>query len=93
MKITVEISFSFKRELDSAPLTFDLPAGADVLVALHRLTERYPQIESRLFNTNGEVHRHINALINGGNVAFRQGFQTLLKDDDRLTILPPVGGG
>lgn len=93
MKITVEISFSFKRELGPAPLIFDLPARADVLVALHRLAERYPQIEPRLFNTNGEVHRHINALINGGNVSFRQGFQTPLKDGDRLIILPPVGGG
>jgi MoaD family protein len=93
MKITLEISFSFKHELDTPKLTITLPEGADVLAALHMLVHRNPQVTSRLFTERGEVHRHINALINGGNVSFKQGFHTILHDGDHLTILPPVGGG
>ncbi len=93
MKITLEISFSFKHELDTPQLTLALPEGADILAALHSLVERYPQITPRLFTASGEVHRHINALINGGNASFKQGFHTTLRDGDHLTILPPVGGG
>jgi molybdopterin converting factor small subunit len=93
MKITLEISFSFKHELDDPQLTLALPEGADILAALHSLAERYPQIAPRLFAANDNVHRHINALINGGNASFKQGFHTILHDGDHLTILPPVGGG
>jgi molybdopterin converting factor small subunit len=125
MKITLEISFSFKHELDTPQLTLALPEGADILAALHSLVTRYPHVRSRLFTASGEVHRHItdilaalhslvtryphvrsrlftasgevhrhiNALINGGNASFKQGFHTILRDGDHLTILPPVGGG
>jgi len=41
----------------------------------------------------GALNQHINALVNGGNVVHRSGFRTVLNDGDRLTILPPVGGG
>ena len=93
MKITLEISFSFKHELDTPQLTLALPEEADILAALHSLVTRYPHVRSRLFTTSGEVHRHINALINGGNASFKQGFRTILRDGDHLTILPLVGGG
>ena len=92
MKIDIEISFSFKRDLP-AKIVVELPTGADVRAALHALVRQFPQIEGRIFSPQGEIHRHINALVNGGNVAFNRGFETVLHDGDHLTILPPVGGG
>ena len=93
MKISVEIAFSFKRELDDAYRTLELPDGATVRDAMAELGRRYAAVRERLFDENGEIRRNINALINGGNVQFRQRFETVLVDGDRLTILPPVGGG
>ena len=93
MRISVEISFSFKHDLDRSELTLDLSEGADVADALRVLVGRYPQVRTRLFTPDGEVQRHINALVNGENVRFKQNFDTLLHDGDRLTLLPPVGGG
>ncbi|UCF09527.1 MAG: MoaD family protein [Candidatus Bipolaricaulota bacterium] len=93
MIVAVEISFSFKREIDERDLALELPAGASVVDAMHALASRYPQLRTRLFDGDGQILRHINALINGGNASFRQGFETVLRDGDRLTLLPPVGGG
>ena len=92
MKIDVEISFSFKRDLPPR-IHLELPVGADVLAALRTLVRRFPQIEGRIFSPDGKIHRHINALVNGGNVSGKRGFATVLHNGDRLTILPPVGGG
>ncbi len=92
MRITLEVSFSFKRRLPPG-LTLALPEGADILAALRALSQRFPPIEERLFTRDGRVHRHINALLNGRNVASEKGFETVLHDGDHLTILPPVGGG
>jgi len=93
MKVAVEIAFSFKRELDDAHRSLELPDGATVRDAMVELGRRYATLGLRLFEEGGEIRRNINALINGGNVQFRQRFETVLVDGDRLTILPPVGGG
>ncbi len=93
MRVALEISFSFKHEVDASGLELELPEGADVLSALREFVHRYPHLKPRLFTGSGEAHRHINALINGGNVAFKKGFLTVLHDGDHLTLLPPVGGG
>ena len=93
MKISVEIAFSFKRELDEDYRTLEIRGGATVRDAMAELGRRYRAVEGRLFDDDGGIRRNINALINGGNVQFRQRFDTVLQDGDRLTILPPVGGG
>ena len=93
MNVTVEVSFSFKADLVDHPVILALAGGADVMAALHALVTKYPQVSSRIFADNGEVHPYINVLKNGGNVRFQRGFETPLRDGDHLTILPPVGGG
>jgi len=93
MRISVEIAFSFKRELESGYRSLELADGATVREALRVLAERYPKVRERVFDQEGGIRRNINALINGGNVQFRERFGTVLRDGDRLTILPPVGGG
>ena len=79
MKISVEIAFSFKHELDKDYRTLEIRDGATVRDAMA--------------GTDVVVHVRMTALVNGGNVQFRQRFDTVLQDGDRLTILPPVGGG
>jgi len=93
MNINVEIGFSFKRELDEAYRSLELPEHATVLDSFRALADRYPVFCERVLDEAGEIRRNINALINGGNVQFREGFNTVLHDGDRLSVLPPVGGG
>ena len=93
MRIEVEVGFSFKRDLEEDYRFLDLPEGCDVETAIRSWAERHPVAEGRLFDASGVIRRHINALVNGGNVARRRGFRTVLRDGDRLTILPPAGGG
>ncbi len=93
MRISIEIAFSFKHELGDDYRNLEIESGASVVDAFRALGERYPIFRERVFDEYEEVRRNINALINGGNVQFREGFATVLKDGDRLSVLPPVGGG
>ena len=93
MKISVEIAFSFKHELDPGYRALELSDGATVLEAFEQLAERFPLMRDRILDERGCVLKHINALINGENVQYRKGFDSVLEDGDRLSILPPVGGG
>jgi sulfur-carrier protein len=93
MIISVEIAFSFKRELDEAYRRLELPDGATVLDALCALGHKYPPFYERVFVEEGVIRKHVNTLVNGRNVQFQAGLDTVLRDGDRLSILPPVGGG
>lgn len=93
ISVHVEIGFSFKRDLPDDYRRLALPDGADALGALRVLADRFPTLAPRLFAASGAVRRDVNVLINGGNAARRDGLETALRDGDRLTLLPPVGGG
>lgn len=93
MNVTVEIGFSFKRDLDEDYRNLELPSHATVIDAFELLGSRYRVFYERVFEPTGGIRRNINALVNGGNVQFREGFNTILVEGDRLSVLPPVGGG
>jgi molybdopterin converting factor small subunit len=93
IRVALEIAFSFKRELNADYERLELSDAADVEAAIVRLAEQNPSIRSRLFDGRGRPRTHIDALVNGGNVRLRQGLRTRLRDGDRLTLLPRVGGG
>lgn len=93
MNVCVEIAFSFKRELNDAYRTLEIPENSTVLEAFCSLAVLYPAFRERVLDDAGEVRRNIHALVNGRNVQSRQGFATVLRDGDRLTVLPPMGGG
>lgn len=93
MKIAVEIGFSFKRDMETTYDSLELREGATVLEAFSLLGNLHPIFRERVFDDRGRIRRNINALINGSNVQFREQFDTILCEGDRLSVLPPVGGG
>jgi len=93
VRIDVEIAFSFKRELEDGYRSLELPDASTILNAFELLGTRYDIFRERVFDDAGGIRRNINALVNGGNVQLREGFDTILLEGDRLTVLPPVGGG
>lgn len=46
-----------------------------------------------IYNKKGEPKGFLSFLVNGKNISIMQGFETKLKEDDVIAILPPVGGG
>lgn len=93
MKVEVHVFFPFRAEIGGGPVLLDLPPGTDVAGAVAALAQRYPQLRERLLDPSGRIRRHVSALVNGTAVQFKGGFATPLQDGDRLTLLPPVGGG
>jgi molybdopterin converting factor small subunit len=93
IRVSLEVAFSFKRELGDDWESLELPEDADVEAAILRLAARNSTVRSRLLDAAGRPQPHIDALVNGVNVRSRRGLHTRLRDGDRLTLLPPVGGG
>ncbi len=61
--------------------------------AIDNLIKLYPELSNVIIGKNGELKDDYIYLVNGRNIVFLQEKDTPLKEGDKLTIFPPVGGG
>lgn len=93
MKIKVSLFFPFREELPEDRVEVELPEGAVAAQLVEALASRFPALRPRFFDAQGQIHRHISALVNGVSIQFKRGWSTPLADGDEVILLPPVGGG
>jgi molybdopterin synthase sulfur carrier subunit len=61
--------------------------------ALVELQTRFPGIQERLLNENGEIRRSILVYVNEEDIRFLKNRETPLKDGDEVSIIPAIAGG
>ena len=73
----------------------DVPGGPGDTIGqvLHRLVEHYPQLRSEIFTEDGRLQDRVHVFLNGRDVRYLQGLETVIEQEDEIRIFPPVGGG
>ncbi|MSO27439.1 MAG: MoaD/ThiS family protein [Candidatus Nanopelagicales bacterium] len=66
--------------------------GETLAAVVADLDGTYPGISDRLLDDSG-LRRFVNIYVNDEDVRFLAGLQTLVADQDAITILPAVAGG
>ncbi len=61
--------------------------------AIDNLIKLYPELSNVIIENNGNLKDDYIYLVNGRNIVFLQNEETPLKEGDKVTIFPPVGGG
>jgi molybdopterin synthase sulfur carrier subunit len=67
--------------------------GSTLGEALIGLKNRYPQVESMIFDYRGELQRFLNVYIDGQDARLLDGLDTPVTPDSEIVILPAGGGG
>jgi len=67
--------------------------GKDVYECLTLLGLSYPEIRERIFDGNGDVRRFINVFVNDEDIRFLQGDDTVIQENDIISIVPAIAGG
>jgi len=67
--------------------------ASDISVLIEELENQYPGIKARLCDESGEVRRFINLYVNNEDIRFLDGKETVLKDEDIVSIIPAIAGG
>ena len=67
--------------------------GSTVAEAMEDLVANYPSLKPHLFNEEGTVRPFVNLFLAEDNIKDLQGFDTPLKEDDRLLLVPSIAGG
>lgn len=67
-------------------------AGASVKVALDDLCQQFPALGPKLFD-RGLLRPHLNVFLNEEDIRYLDELNTVLKDGDKIDIIPAVAGG
>jgi molybdopterin synthase sulfur carrier subunit len=75
-------------------IELDVSQGLTAIQLINQVVAEYPDIGPELLDDDGNFHNHMKMFINGREVVYLEGqFDYQLKDEDRVDIFPPVGGG
>ncbi|MFV9510084.1 ubiquitin-like small modifier protein 1 [Tepidibacillus sp. LV47] len=88
--------FATYRDLVNAKVV-DIPVP-DLLTVkqlLQSLINHYPDFQDELFvdKTQEQLKPHVNIFVNGRNIIYLHGLDTLISTKDEIALFPPVGGG
>jgi molybdopterin converting factor small subunit len=67
--------------------------GDTVGTLIADLVHCYPGIRVHLMDQNGNLRRYINLFVNENNIRDLNGLDTILREDDRVVLLPSISGG
>ena len=67
--------------------------GATVGEIINQLETRFPGIQARLCEANGELRRFINVYVDGEDIRFLDNLQTPVGERAEVSIVPAIAGG
>jgi molybdopterin synthase sulfur carrier subunit len=67
--------------------------GFDIQNMFSKLCYDYPELLTRLFDTEGNLNKFVNIYVNDEDIRFLDGILTPLKDTDIVSIVPAMAGG
>ncbi|MFW6121446.1 MAG: MoaD family protein [Petrotogales bacterium] len=89
-KIKIKLFLTLQKNISSDN---NIVEASTMIEAVKELIKKYPLLKRELVNKDFTLKDDYIYLVNGRNIAFLQGENTTLKDGDRITIFPPIGGG
>ena len=67
--------------------------GSIVSQVLDNLETAHPGVKSRICDENGQIKRYVNIFVNQDEIRTLQGVDTLVNENDELSIVPAMAGG
>ncbi len=90
MAVSVKIPTQLRAATDGeSQATVDGSTVGEVLDALY---DRYGELRARIAEDGG-LRRFVNVYVDGEDIRFLDGLDTVVEDGDEVTILPAVAGG
>ncbi len=67
--------------------------GANISEVIEDLEKNFPGIKERICEDSGELRRFVNLYLNDEDIRFKENLETVLSDNDELSIIPAIAGG
>ena len=74
--------------------TLSLPGGATVMDLVNQLVGLYGDgFRGYVFDDEGRLLDYLLFSVNESDIRSLDGYETVLRDGDRVLVMPPIGGG
>ncbi len=74
--------------------TLSLPEGATVMDLIDRLIALYGEpLRGYLYDDEGRLLDYLMFSVDEQDIRSLDGYETVLRDGDRVLVMPPIGGG
>lgn len=67
--------------------------GQPIRDLVDEMVARWPDLRAEMLDANGNLLRRIQIMVNGRNIIYLNGMDTVISPSDSIAIFPPVGGG
>jgi molybdopterin synthase sulfur carrier subunit len=92
MPVTVRIPTPL-RKLTNEQDTVIADQSGTLAQLIDTLEGQFPGLKERLCDETGELRRFVNVYVNGEDVRFLSGLQTMIEAGAEVSIVPAVAGG
>ncbi len=89
----VKLYATLRQKSGGKYVDLDTPPETTIQHILTTLTTRFPALEPDIWDGHHTLARHVHVFVNGRDVTYLQGLDTLVTLADSVDIFPPVAGG
>ena len=95
INVKVQTILYLSKIVGAREIDISVPDGCTLQGILENMVDTYgDELASHLFQPKSTtLLPYLRLMVNGRDIAFLDGMNTLLKDGDEILILPPVSGG
>jgi len=89
----VKVFATLRDVVGGKSVSVDVGSGISVQQLLAQVLDKYPALRPKLLTEDGQLNSAVHILVNGRDVRFLQGLETVVTAKDTVQMFPPVGGG
>ncbi len=85
---------TLREKVGKKTIDFDIPNGATIGALIQKMVSQFPDLRVALVDEDGQLRSHVHVFVNGRDVPYLENqMDTVLMDDDTVSVFPAVGGG
>ncbi len=89
----IRVYATLRPVVGNATVDLDAGPGDTVRTLLDEMIERYPVMGEKVYDEDGQVSPYIHVYLNGRDIRYLDGADTVIPEDAELRVFPSVGGG
>ena len=91
MAVTVRVPTSLRKLTGDLEL-LELESGS-VIEIIDAMEQKYPGIKIKVCDDSGELRRFVNIYVDGEDIRFLSGKNTIIENGKEMSIVPSIAGG
>jgi len=89
----IRIFATLRQLTGQAAVEVQAGSGDSVRLALDQLVAQHPILKDKVWDERGDLSSTVNVFVNGRNIIWLDGLDTVWAEGDSVAIFPPVAGG